>query len=72
MLVAALTLALFGFVMALVTDIIRHDGRKIMAALQGRSWAAEPTAGRPMTIRFSQPYRAAKPAPKWPALRAAA
>ena len=71
MLAAALTLGLFGLVLVMVVDVIRRDGRKIIAALEGRSWVAEPSHGRPMPIRFSQPNRVAAPASP-PALRAAA
>ena len=72
MFATAITLALFGFVLILVVDVIRRDGRKVMAALEGRSWTAEPTAGRPVTIRFSQPRREVEPGLVRPALRAAA
>lgn len=72
MLAAAVTLALFGFILTLVVDVMRRDGAKILAALEGRSWTAEPTAGRPVTIRFSRPDRAAVSAPQFPELRAAA
>jgi hypothetical protein len=73
MLAAALTLALFGFILSLVADMIRRDGRKIIAALEGRSWTAEPTAGRPVTIRFNPRRTEAVLEPMWqPGLRAAA
>lgn len=72
MFATALTLALFGFVLTMVVDVIRRDGRKIVAALEGRSWTAEPTAGRPVTIRFSQPSKAVELGRVRPALRAAA
>ena len=72
MLVAAVTLALFGFVLTLVVDVMRRDGAKILAALDGRSWTAAPTAGRPVTIRFSRPDRAEGLGPQVPELRAAA
>lgn len=71
MLAVAVTLALFGFVLTLVVDVIRRDGRKVMAALAGRSWTAQPSAGRPVTIRFSRLDRAAALVPR-PELRAAA
>ena len=70
MLAAAVTLALFGFILTMVVDVMRRDGAKIAAALEGRSWAAQPTAVRPATIRFSRPDRVAGPAQ--PELRAAA
>ena len=72
MLAAAITLALFGFILTLVVDVIRRDGVKIIAALEGHSWTARPTIGRPVTIRFSRPDRAAEPARALTALRAAA
>ena len=50
---AAVVIASFGFILTLVVDVIRRDGAKIRAALQGRSRTAQPTAGRPITIRFS-------------------
>ena len=71
MFAAAVTLGLFGFVLVMVVDVMRRDGRKIIAALEGRSWVADPTYDRPMTIRFSQRNRVAAPASQ-PALRAAA
>ena len=71
MLAAAITLALFAFILTMVTDVIRRDGRKIIAALEGRS-IAEPRQARPVTIRFSQPRKAAEQ-PLWQiGLRAAA
>jgi hypothetical protein len=72
MFATAITLALFGLVLTLVVDVIRRDGRKIAAALEGRSWVAEPGSGRPVTFRISQPRRAAAPVLRQPALRAAA
>jgi hypothetical protein len=73
MLAAALTLAVFGFVLILVVDVMRRDGRKIIAALEGRSWTAGPAQGRPLTIRFNPERTEAVLESKWqPALRAAA
>ena len=72
MLAAAITLTLFGFILTLVVDVMRRDGAKILAALGGRSWTASPTAGRPVTIRFSQPDRVADSALQLPGLRVAA
>jgi hypothetical protein len=73
MLAAAVALALFGFVLILVVDVIRRDGRKIAAALEGRSWTARPTSGRPVTIRFSPRCTVVELEPTWqPGLRAAA
>jgi len=71
MLAIVLTLALFGLVTTVLVDLIRQNGRKIAAALEGRSWTAQsPVSTRPVTVRFSPRYRAAEPAR--PALRAAA
>jgi hypothetical protein len=64
------TLAVIGFAVAGLRDLVRQDGTKIIAALQGRSWIAEPGPARPMIVRFSPTYRVA--APVWPELRAAA
>ena len=72
MLAAVVTLALFAVILATVTDMLRHDARKVIAALEGRSWASEPGNGRPVTIRFSRPGMAARPEPALPLQRAAA
>jgi hypothetical protein len=71
MLAAAVTLALFGFILTLVVDVVRRDGGKVVAALEGRSWSAERGYGRPATIRFSRPDRVVEPTRR-PELRAAA
>jgi hypothetical protein len=74
MLVAtALTLALIGFVTSMLAGLVRQDGPKIVAALQGRAWAEQSTlpAG-PETIRFSPRYMAVRPELARTALRAAA
>jgi len=71
MLAFALTLALFGLVTAVLVDLIQKNGRKIAAALEGRSWTAQPpVSARPTTARFSPRYRAEQPVRR--ALRAAA
>ena len=72
MIAAAVTLALFGFILTLVVDVMRRDGAKIVAALEGHSWAAQPTAGRTVTIRFSRLDRVAVSVPMSQGLRAAA
>lgn len=73
MLGIALTLALFGFVLTLVVDVVRRDGGKVIAALEGQSWTAGPTEGRPITIRFNPRRAEMKLEPMWqPGLRAAA
>jgi hypothetical protein len=67
----ALTLAVLGFLASLLAGMVRQEGDKIIAALQGRSWTSQPPAAeRPVTVRFSQQRRAAEPA--WRELRAAA
>jgi hypothetical protein len=71
MLAPALTLALFGFVTAVLVDLIQQNGRKIAAALDGQSWTAQPpVSARPVTVRLSPRCRAAEPVR--PVLRAAA
>ena len=73
MLAIAFTLALFGFVLTMVVDVIRRDGRKVIAALEGRSWTAEPTECRPVRIRFNPQRTEVELEPMWqPVLRAAA
>jgi hypothetical protein len=72
MLAALATLALFGFALATLAEILRRDGLKILAALKGHSWASEPTGPRPMTVRFSQRYPVVQPLQARAALRAAA
>ena len=72
MFAAAVSLALFGFILTLVVDVMRREGGKIVAALEGRSWTAGPTAGRPVTIRFSPRRTAVELVPGSPRLRAAA
>jgi hypothetical protein len=73
MLAIALTLALFGFVLTMVVDVIRRDGGKVIAALEGQSWTAGPTEGRPVTVRFNPRRTEVELEPSWqPALRAAA
>ena len=73
MLAIALTLALFGFVLVMIVDVIRRDGRKVIAALEGRSWTAGPIEGRPVTIRFNPQRTEVELQPTWqPVLRAAA
>ena len=72
MIAAAVTLALFGFILTLVVDVMRRDGAKIVAALEGHSWTAQPSAGRPITIRFSRLDKVAVSVPMSQGLRAAA
>jgi hypothetical protein len=72
MFAAAASLAVMGFVLAALVAMLRHDGAKIAAALNGRSWTAEAKSGRPVIVRFNSAYRAAEPASAWPAMRAAA
>ena len=71
--VTALTLALIGFALSTLANLARHDGPKIVAALQGRSWAAESNrSAGPVTIRFKSRYAAVRPALAQSVLRAAA
>jgi len=72
MFAAAVTIALFGIILTLVVDVMRRDGAKVLAALEGRSWTAGPTAGRPVTIRFNRRCTAEEPALGLSQLRAAA
>ncbi len=46
MLAALATLALFGFALAMLVGMLRRDGRKILAALQGHSWSSAASAAR--------------------------
>ena len=64
------TLAVIGYAITSLRDLARQDGAKIIAALKGRSWTAEPMPARPAIVRFSPVYRAVEPVR--PALRAAA
>jgi hypothetical protein len=73
MLGTALTIALFGFILTFVVDVVRRDASKVIAALEGHSWKAGPTEGRPITIRFNPRRTEMKLEPMWqPGLRAAA
>jgi hypothetical protein len=57
----------------MVVDVIRCDGGKVIAALEGHSWTAGPTEGRPVTIRFNPRRTEVELEPSWqPALRAVA
>lgn len=54
MLALVATLASLAIAIGVLTNLGRHDGRKIVAALAGRSWAAEPPLTlRPITVRLS-------------------
>lgn len=66
------TLGLLVAVTAFLVEFARRDGAKIIAALEGRSWAAEPNTVRPVTIRFSRPHGAAARIRASSGLRAAA
>lgn len=72
MLTAVVTLALFGVILTLVVDVVRRDGMKVIAALEGHSWTAQPAASRPVAIRFNGSDREAVPVRGLPGLRAAA
>ena len=73
MFATAATLALLGFAIAMLAGMLRSEGRKIVAALQGNSWTSQPPLSvRPMTVRFSPRYPASRPLRARPAMRAAA
>ena len=73
MLATAVTIALFGFVALLLGGMLRVEGKKMLAALQGQSWASRHSApGQVVTIRVSPRYPASRPVRARPALRAAA
>ena len=61
MLATFVTLALIGFAVGRLRDLAHDDGAKIIAALRGRSWAAEPRPTRPVIVRFSSTRRAELP-----------
>jgi hypothetical protein len=57
----------------MLAGFARNDGAKILAALSGNSWLAQPPASvRPVTVRFSQRYPASQPMRARPEMRAAA
>ena len=72
MFATAVSLAIMGFVIAAIVGMVRQDGAKIAAALNGRSWAAQAKSGRPMIVRLSSTFKPMEPATVWPAMRAAA
>ena len=73
MLATVTTLVLFAFAILTLAGMVRSEGRKMLAALQGDRWAArQPTSVRPVTVRFSQRYPASRPMRARPELRAAA
>ena len=65
------TLAIIAFAIRGLRELADQDGAKVLAALQGRSWEAEPRPIRPVIVRFSSTRKAE--VPQWrPVLRAAA
>ena len=73
MLATVVTLALLGLVVSMLAGLVRQDGQKIVAALQGRSWTAQPPASfRPVQVRFTQRYPAARQVRRRQELSAAA
>ena len=73
MFASAVTLALFAFVGWMLTSMVRRDGAKIMAALQGQSWtAALPVSEPRVALRFSPRFPAQRPMRAQPEWRAAA
>jgi hypothetical protein len=73
MFAVAATLALLAFITTLLVRFALHDGQKILAALNGQSWTAEPPmVARPVTVRMKQRYPVARPLRARSTLRAAA
>jgi len=69
----AVTLALFGFAALMLASMVRAEGRKMMAAMEGRSWASRQSASAgPVTLRLSPRYPASRPMRAQAGLRAAA
>ena len=66
-----ITLAVIGYAIRNLRDLAQQDGAKIIAALKGQSWTAEPLpSARPVIAHFSPVYRVVELVR--PALRAAA
>lgn len=72
MFATAVTLAIIAVVITGMTDLVREDGAKIVAALQGRSGIAEPTSTRLAIVRFNPRYTVGERGFPRSALRAAA
>jgi len=66
MFATAVTLAVMGLVFRALADLAQHDGAKILSALQGQSWIAQPQSERHCALRFSS-RKAETPAwqPEW-------
>jgi hypothetical protein len=72
MFATAVTLTVIAVAIAGITDLVREDGAKIIAALQGRSGIAGPTPTLPAIVRFNPRYTVEEREFARPALRAAA
>ena len=72
MLATVTVLALFGFAILMLAGMLRTEGRKMIAALRGQSWAARHFSIPPVTVRFSPRYPASRQMRAQPAWRAAA
>jgi len=73
MFATAAALALLGFAITMLVSMARRDGAKMLAAIQGNSWTAQPpVSGRPVMVRFSQRFPASRSLRARPAMRAAA
>lgn len=72
MLATVTALALFGFAILMLAGMLRTEGRKMIAALRGQSWAARQSSIPPVTVRFSPRYPASRQMRAQPAWRAAA
>lgn len=68
-----LTLAFLASTIAVLAALVRRDADKIVAALEGNSWLAQPRQTfRPVTVRYAPRPVTLVPARHQPALRAAA
>ena len=73
MIATAVTLAFFALVVTALTAMFRRDADKIVAALGGNSWLAQPRDSyRPITVRYAPRPVSITPTRLQPALRAAA
>jgi hypothetical protein len=73
MIATIVTLAILWFACSMLGELFRQDRGKMLAALEGNSWTANPrSVERPVTIRFNPPGKVAEPARPRHLLRAAA
>lgn len=67
------TLAFLTSTVAVLATLVRRDADKIIAALEGNSWLAQPRQTfRPVTVRYAPRPVTIVSARRQPALRAAA